>query len=188
MALVTAAVEPRIARLLEEARRTLESERKRRTEPIAIVGIGCRFPGGASDAEQFWRLLEQGVDATRDVPRERWDADAIYDPDPEAPGKSYVKRGAFLDAIDGFDADFFGISPREATLMDPQQRLLLEVAWEALEDAGLSPLERRGSSTGVWIGSCLDDYARTSMAPGEARRIDAYSTLGTARTSGDQLA
>src|SRR6266516_1002614 len=123
----------RLVRLLQEARQKLESERRRRTEPIAIIGIGCRFPGGASSPADFWQMLSNRVDATGDVPPDRWDADAIYDPDPGAPGKSYVKRGGFLDKIDEFEPEFFGISPREAVGLDPQQRLLLEVSWEALE-------------------------------------------------------
>ncbi|HKO92510.1 MAG TPA: type I polyketide synthase, partial [Polyangiaceae bacterium] len=169
----------RIVGLLQEARLQLEAERSRRNEPIAIVGIGCRFPGGASGPAEFWRLLGQGFDATSDVPPERWAADEFYDPNPEAAGKAYTKRGAFLDRVDGFDAEFFGISPREAAGMDPQQRLLLEVVWEALEDAGIAPARLRGSSTGVWVGLCVDDYARLST---DAADIDAYNTLGNTRS------
>ena len=172
----------RVFHLLQQARRTLESERKRRTEPIAIVGMGCRFPGGASNPAAFWRLLTSGVDATCEVPPDRWDAEALYDPDPTVPGKCYVKRGGFLDAIDGFEPEFFGISPREAAGMDPQQRLLLEVIWEALEDFGIPPDSLRGSATGVWIGLSLDDYAARSIASGDLAGIDAYSALGTARS------
>src|SRR5258707_13326695 len=119
-----------------------------RAEPIAIVGLACRFPGGASDAATLWSLLRDGVDAVSEVPPDRWDTDAFYDADPDAPGKLYVRHGAFLDGIDRFDAAFFGISPLEATTMDPQQRLLLEVAWEALENAGLAPDGLRASRTG----------------------------------------
>jgi acyl transferase domain-containing protein/acyl carrier protein len=131
-------------------------------ESIAIVGMGLRVPG-ARDADSFWELLRNGVDAVRDVPRDRWDIDAYFDEDVDAPGKMYVRRGAFLDGIDQFDADFFGISPREARYMDPQQRLLLEVAWEALEDAGWSPQSLRGSSTGVFVGAMWDEYATLAM-------------------------
>ena len=172
----------RVLRLLQDARLALESERKRRTEPIAIVGMGCRFPGGASGPAAFWHLLERGTDATSEVPADRWDAEALYDPDPAVPGKCYLKRGGFLDAIDGFEPEFFGISPREAVGMDPQQRLLLEVAWEALEDAGIPADKLRGSLTGVWIGLSLDDYAARSIGSGDLTRIDPYNALGNARS------
>jgi acyl transferase domain-containing protein len=126
--------------------------------------------------------LESGADATCNVPADRWDAEALFDPDPTAPGKIYVKRGGFLEAIDGFEPEFFGISPREAVGMDPQQRLLLEVVWEALEDAGIPPDKLRGSPTGVWIGLSLDDYAVRTLGPGVLSRIDPYSALGNARS------
>src|SRR5487761_1186249 len=129
-------------------------------EPIAVIGIGCRFPGGADDPESFWKLLAEGRDAVREVPPDRWDADAYYDPNPDAPGKMWTRSGGFLDRVDGFDAAFFGISPREATYMDPQQRLLLEVCWEALENAGIAPDSLGGSRTGVFAGLCITDYFR----------------------------
>jgi acyl transferase domain-containing protein/surfactin synthase thioesterase subunit len=172
----------RVLRLLREARHKLESERQRRTEPIAIVGIGCRFPGGASNPAAFWQVLASGVDATSEVPADRWNADALFDPDPAAPGKCYVKRGGFLDAIDGFEPEFFGISPREAVGLDPQQRLLLEVVWEALEEGGIAPDSLRASATGVWVGLSLDDYAGRSIGSGDLSRIDPYSALGNARS------
>ncbi|MFT6841713.1 MAG: acyl transferase domain-containing protein/NADPH:quinone reductase-like Zn-dependent oxidoreductase [Psychroserpens sp.] len=121
---------------------------------IAIVGMGCRFPGGASNPEQYWELLKNGIDATCEVPKERWDLKRFYDPDRSAIGKTYVSRGGFLNgAIDEFDPAFFGISPREATPMDPQQKLLLEVVWEAFEDAGIVAKEVAGSQTGVYMGA-----------------------------------
>lgn len=128
-------------------------------EPIAIIGIGCRFPGGASSPDKYWQLLLKGQDAIVDVPKDRWDIRRFYDPDPDKPGKSYVKQGGFLkERIDEFDPLFFGISPREAETMDPQQRLLLEVTWEAFEDAGLIAEKLTGSNTGVFIGGfCLDN-------------------------------
>src|SRR5439155_11747680 len=118
----------------------------------AIVGIGCRFPGGANNPETYWRILRDGVDAVREVPKDRWDVDAFYDPDPAAPGKSYSRSGGFIDNVDGFDPQLFGIAPREAVDTDPQQRLLLEVAWEAFEDGGIAPDRLVGSATGVFLG------------------------------------
>jgi epothilone polyketide synthase E len=172
----------RLLRLLKDARDKLQYERRLRSEPLAIVGMGCRFPGGVESPAAFWALLEAGVDATGVVPGDRWDADAIYDPEPATPGKSYVTRGGFLGAIDGFEPEFFGISPREAVGMDPQQRLLLEVAWEALEDAGIVPNDVRGTATGTWVGMSLDDYASRFAVSGDLARIDAYSALGNARS------
>ena len=144
-------------------------------EPIAIVGIGCRFPG-ARGPEAFWRLLRDGVDAIRDVPASRWDADAFYDPDPSTPGKMNCRRGGFLEDVDRFDPQFFGISPREVRGMDPQQRLLLEVAWEALEDAGQPPERLAGTATGVFMGvSSFDYYELLTKDPGA---FDAYTGTG----------
>lgn len=122
-------------------------------DPIAIIGIGCRFPGGANSHKAFWRLLTRGKDAIVDVPAERWDSRRFYDPDPDKPGKVYVNQAGFLkEKIYDFDPLFFGISPREAESMDPQQRLLLEVTWEAFEDAGLVAEQLYGSRTGVFVG------------------------------------
>src|SRR5579883_3462544 len=110
-------------------------------EPIAIIGIGCRFPGGIATLKDFWELLRNGVDAITEVPPDRYDIDAYYDPHPATPGKVMSRFGGFLDQVDRFDAGFFGIAPREAGKIDPQHRLLLEVAWDAMEDAGLIPGE-----------------------------------------------
>src|SRR5438132_10394972 len=145
---------------LKETQAKLDAMERARTEPIAIVGMGCRFPGGVVDPASFWRLLRDGIDPITGVPRERWDIDAYYDPDPNAAGKMVTRWGAFIDGVGDFDASFFGISPREAMSMDPQQRLLLEVAWEALEDAGQAVDKLAGSRTGVFIGIYNSDYAR----------------------------
>jgi acyl transferase domain-containing protein/acyl carrier protein len=146
-------------------------------EPIAIIGMGCRFPG-ASDPAAFWRLLRNGEDAIREVPLDRFDQHAFYDPDPAAPGKMNTRWGGFLDGVDQFDPHFFGISPREAARMDPQQRLLLEVTWEALQDAGQVPERLAGSPTGVFIGIATNDYGRLQW--NDFDRIDAYAGTGNA--------
>ncbi|MFE2414328.1 type I polyketide synthase, partial [Kitasatospora sp. NPDC059408] len=127
-------------------------------EPIAIIGLSCRLPQ-APDPESFWRLLRDGSHAITRTPADRWDADALHDADPTAPGKINTRYGAFLDDVDRFDAGFFGISPREAAAMDPQQRLVLELSWEALEDARIRPADLAGSRTGVFVGAIWDDYA-----------------------------
>ena len=158
-------------------KRYLESERSK-TEPIAIIGLGCRFPGGADTPEAFWRLLKEGGDAVREVPSDRWDLKAYFDPNPESPGKMYTRFGGFLDQVDTFDPKFFGISPREAVSLDPQQRLVLEVSWEALERAGLSPLELSGSRTGVFIGIGNNDYFQLQTKNGDPTKIDAYTGSG----------
>ena len=146
-------------------------------ESVAIVGMACRFPG-APNLEAFWRLLADGVDAITEVPPDRWDVDALFDPDPAAPGKIITRWGGFLPDVDRFDAAFFGISPREANHIDPQQRLIMEVAWEALEDAGIPPLDLAGSATGVFIATLATDYA-TDLFTAYGDRVDAYSGTGT---------
>jgi amino acid adenylation domain-containing protein/thioester reductase-like protein len=147
------------------------------TEPIAIIGIGCRFPG-AHGPEAFWQLLRTGVDAITEVPPERFDLNAVYDPDPTTPGTINTRWGGFLEQVDQFDCHFFGISPREAARMDPQQRLLLETAWEALEDAGQTLERLAGTSTGVFIGIATNDYGRIQL--GDPALIDAYAGTGNA--------
>ncbi len=146
-------------------------------EPVAVIGLGCRFPK-ASDPRAFWRLLTEGGDAIVEVPCDRWNAGAFYDPDPDAPGKANTRWGGFLDGIAGFDATFFGISPREASRQDPQQRLLMEVAWEALEDAGTVPGALADSRTGVFVGISTNEYAHRQLA--DPRHIDAYVGTGNA--------
>ena len=152
-----------------------------RHEPIAVIGIGCRFPGGADGPDTFWQLLRDGRDAIGEVPPERWDREAWFDADPDAPGRMSVRHGGFLDGVDGFDAAFFGISPREAQTMDPQQRLVLEVAWEALEHAGLAPDRLAGSATGVFLGICNSDHFQRVLDHG-TDRIDAYLASGNAHS------
>ncbi len=146
-------------------------------EPIAVVGIGCRFPGGVHSPEEFWELLAQGVDALSDQPRDRWDFEAYYDPNRDAPGKIYVREGGFIQDVDKFDNLFFGIAPREALQMDPQQRLALELAWEALEDAGIPPDTLRESATGVFLGACWNDYSALKHKAGP-RVIEQHTATG----------
>ncbi|TSC24496.1 SDR family NAD(P)-dependent oxidoreductase [Corallococcus sp. Z5C101001] len=164
---------------IEELEARLAAVEQARREPIALVGIGCRFPGGAVDPDSFWELLRDGRDATSEVPADRWRIDDYFDADPEAPGKMYTRRGAFLDRVDAFDAAFFGISPREAASMDPQQRLLLEVAWEALEHAGIAPDRLSGSRTGVYVGLMATDYTRLQAQQVAADALDPYGGTGT---------
>ena len=148
--------------LLKQTQTKLEQLQREQSEPIAIIGMGCRFPGGANNPDQFWNLLSQGYDGVSEVPKERWDIDAYYDPDPDAPGKMYIRSAGFLNTpIDQFDAQFFGISPREAGVMDPQQRMLLEITWEALENAGIGPQQLVDTHTGVFIGAAGEgDFQR----------------------------
>jgi hybrid polyketide synthase/nonribosomal peptide synthetase FtdB len=147
------------------------------TEAIAIVGLGCRFPG-ASDVESFWRLLRDGRVAISEIPASRWNIDSYYAPEPATPGKMSTRWAGLLESVDTFEPAFFGISPREAAAMDPQQRLLLEVAWEALEGAGQNPRQLAGSQTGVFVGISSGDYARLQ----DATSVDAYSGTGNAHS------
>ncbi|HXA15308.1 MAG TPA: polyketide synthase, partial [Opitutaceae bacterium] len=176
----------RIARLSPAKRALLALEMGDRAEPdpagaepIAIIGMGCRFPGGVEDPDGFWRLLHTGTDGIVKVPANRWDIDRYYDPDPDAPGKMSTRWGGFLQGIDYFDTRFFGISPREAAWMDPQQRLLLEVTWEALEAAGQAPDRLAGSDTGVFVGISTNDYAMLQLKHGAIKLIDAYAGTGS---------
>ncbi|MFI1165457.1 SDR family NAD(P)-dependent oxidoreductase [Streptomyces sp. NPDC020801] len=145
-------------------------------EPVAVVATACRLPGGVSGPEELWRLVAEGRDAVGPFPEGRWDVESLYDPDPDAPGKSYAREGGFLDGIESFDAQFFGITPKEAAAMDPQQRLLLETAWEALERAGIVPARLAGSTTGVYVGMFASDY----LAGSRLDQLDGYVGTGSA--------
>jgi acyl transferase domain-containing protein/SAM-dependent methyltransferase len=168
---------------VRELRARLAAYEAERHAAIAIVGIGCRLPGGIVDAEGLWTLLRNAGDAVTDVPSSRWDANRLFDADPDAAGKMYTRAGAFLADVDRFDPYFFGIPPREAASMDPQQRLLLEVAWEALEDAGCDPSKLAGSNTGVFLGISTLDYALLQARGGSLEDIDAYFASGTAHSA-----
>lgn len=163
---------------LKDMRAKLDAVERAKHEPIAVIGMGCRFPGGANDPEAFWNLLHNGVDAITEIPPDRWDVDAYYDPDPDAPGKMNTKFGSFLDQIDQFDPQFFGISPREAASIDPQQRLLLETSWEALENAGYSAAKLVDSQTGVFVGVSGFDYLQLTMNPITLEYLDPYMGTG----------
>ena len=145
------------------------------SEPIAIIGMGCRFPG-AANLDAFWELLCNPQDVIREVPRERWDADAYYDPNQSQPGKMVSRWGGFIDQLELFDASFFGISPREAAQLDPRQRLTMELAWEALEDAGIPPLSLAGSKTGVFMANLTANYA--ALINDHPEIVDAYFGTG----------
>ena len=163
----------------EELQQTEQAEQRVETDAIAIIGLGCRFPG-ANNSEEFWQMLRNGVDGISEVPPTRWDVDKYYDPMPAAPGKMNTRWGGFLKDIDQFEPSFFSISPREAIAMDPQQRLLLEVAWETLEYAGLAAEKIAGSQTGVFVGISSDDYSRLQYK--NPRQIDAYAGTGNAHS------
>ncbi|PPS43907.1 type I polyketide synthase [Chroococcidiopsis sp. TS-821] len=162
---------------LENMQAKLDAIEYAQKEPIAIVGMGCRFPK-ADNPEAFWQLLRDGVDAITDVPADRWDVEKYYDPDPDALGKMCTRKGGFLSQVDAFNPEFFGISAREAASMDPQQRLLLEVSWEALENAAQAPEHLSNSSTGVFVAIYLNDYSKVMWSQADQSQIDAFSAIG----------
>ena len=179
----------RAAEDLRVARQRLQQVEAQSYEPVAVVGVGCRFPGGVWSAEGLWGLVADGVDAVGGFPADRgWDVKGIFDPEPGVVGKSCTRSGAFLADAAGFDAGFFGISPREALAMDPQQRLLLECAWEALEDAGMDPVAMRGTQTGVFAGVAGQDYVPPLLEAGGGEAGGFALTGGAASVVSGRLA
>ncbi|MEV0324784.1 type I polyketide synthase, partial [Streptomyces sp. NPDC050658] len=170
----------RVTAELRDTKDRLERAEQQNHEPVAIVGMGCRFPGGVSSPEDLWRLVADGVDALGGFPDDRgWDLESLFDEDPESLGTSYARTGGFLDDAAGFDAGFFGISPREALAMDPQQRLLLETSWEALERSGIDPHSLKGTSGGVFMGTNGQDYGRV-LLDGGSGSFEGYVATGNA--------
>ncbi|SHN38403.1 beta-ketoacyl synthase N-terminal-like domain-containing protein, partial [Actinacidiphila paucisporea] len=168
----------RVTADLQQARRRLSQVESARHEPIAIVGMACRFPGDVHTPDELWSLLVEGTDATGPLPEDRgWSLEELYDPDPDRTGASYARTGGFLRDAGEFDASFFGINPREALATDPQQRLLLHTAWEALESARLDPTTLHGTRTGVFTGVIAQDYA-ARLAPEHAHDLEGYLATG----------
>ena len=181
----TTANNQRLARALqaiEKLQAKVSQLQQASMEPIAIIGLGCRFPGGADTPDAFWQLLVQGVDAISPVPSDRWNVDEYYDPHLGTPGKVITRFGGFVDQLHEFDADFFGIAPKEAVSLDPQQRLLLEVSWEALEHAGIVPEKLAGCSVGVFTGISSNDYSRHLLQRPETD-VDAYLATGNSHSA-----
>ncbi|MBV8275152.1 MAG: acyltransferase domain-containing protein, partial [Verrucomicrobia bacterium] len=167
---------------IEELQAKVDNVEKQGREPVAIIGIGCRIPGGVTGPEEFWELLSNGRSGIREIPPDRWNLSDYFHPDPDMPGKIATRYGGFLDQVDRFEPQFFGIAPREALTMDPQQRLLLEVAWEALEHAGQSPSRLNQSRTGVYLGVCSNDYAQLLLESGDPALVDMYYASGIAHS------
>ncbi|MFL6129875.1 MAG: type I polyketide synthase, partial [Mycobacteriales bacterium] len=171
----------RVAIELNETRARVRELEDQAGEPLAIVGMSCRYPGGVTSADELWQLVADGRPGTSGFPEDRgWDLERLYDPDPDHAGTSYARGGGFVDRVGDFDADFFGVSPREALAMDPQQRLLLETAWEAFEDAGIDPTSLRGSDTGVFCGVMYQDYGFVAGGSDKRAEIEGYLSIASA--------
>ncbi|MGX1916265.1 beta-ketoacyl synthase N-terminal-like domain-containing protein, partial [Streptomyces phaeochromogenes] len=167
----------RVTGNLREARQHIKHVETKRSEPIAIVSMGCRFPGNVNSPESLWQVVAEGRDVVSDFPEDRgWDLDGIYNPEPDVEGTTYTRRGGFVRDATTFDAELFRISPREAVAMDPQQRLLLETTWETFERAGIAPTTMRGSNTGVFIGSGNPGYISGATQIPEG--IEGYTLTG----------
>lgn len=171
----------RLTLLALEQQERLEELERDLLDPVVVVGVGCRIPGGVSSPDEYWSLLRDGRDAITEIPANRWDIEQFYDPDPEVPGRMATRWGGFVEEHDRFDAPFFSISRKEALSLDPQQRVLLETAWESLEHAGISPHSLGGSSTGVFVGLSTNDYHGLLLGRGQ-EEIDPYLATGTAHS------
>jgi microcystin synthetase protein McyD len=171
-------IQTRVFKALSEAKEKLKAFESQQSEPLAIVGLGCRFGHNIATPESFWSFLKAGKNNLREIPKERWNQQDFYDSDRNKVGKIYVSQGGFLDDVSQFDAHFFGIAPKEAVAMDPQQRLLLEVAYEALENAGMATTTARRGKTGVFIGITNNDYARILTSNEDYNAIGAYHISG----------
>jgi acyl transferase domain-containing protein/NADPH:quinone reductase-like Zn-dependent oxidoreductase/NADP-dependent 3-hydroxy acid dehydrogenase YdfG/acyl carrier protein len=165
--------------VIQQLKKQLVEGEPRGYEPIAVVGMACRFPGGADTPERYWGVLATEADTVREIPADRWPWQRFYNPDTKVAGTHYVRHGSFLDQVSDFDPDFFGISGREADALDPQHRLLLEVSWEALERAGMAPQKLRHSQTGVYVGIGQNDYAQLRLFGGRPERISPYDGTGS---------
>ncbi|MGW7349559.1 type I polyketide synthase, partial [Streptomyces sp. NPDC054854] len=171
----------RVAVDLNETKARLREYEDRANEPLAIVGMSCRYPGGVTSPDELWSMVSDGRIGTSRFPADRgWDLEHLYHPDPDNPGTAYTREGGFIDAAGDFDAEFFGLSPRDALAMDPQQRLLLEAAWEAFENAGIDPTTLRGSDTGVFCGVMYQDYGFVAGTSDRRDQIEGYLTISSA--------
>ena len=169
-------------RELKKSKESVARLQKEKHEPIAVIGMGCRLPGGVGNPQQLWQLLQNGENVITDMVDERWNGDEFFDPDPDAVGKLYTKANGLVKDVDQFDAEFFGITPMEATLMEPQQRLLLETNWDALENAGIAPDSLMGSKTGVFVGICHMGYSHMQAQYGSLEDISPYNGTGNSHS------